>query len=209
MNFFNINSIAFQIFSYNVSYVELLGTLFGLISVWLASRANILNWAFGILNEIFLFVLFYQTQLYADMFLQVYFFVVTIIGWHNWSKKSLKNRILSLSNNIRISIVLIILTGTLALGFFIKNIHIVLPDVFTVPASYPFVDSLIMVMSIIATILLARKQIESWVLWISVDGIATVLYAVKEIWFLSAEYLVFLFIASYGLYNWNKPLKND
>jgi nicotinamide mononucleotide transporter len=207
MNFFNINSIAFQIFSYNVSYVELLGTLFGLISVWLASRANILNWAFGILNEIFLFLLFYQTQLYADMFLQIYFLVVTVIGWYNWSKKSLKNKILSLSNNIRISIVLIIFTGTLALGFFIKNIHFILPDFFTIPASYPFVDSLIMVMSITATILLARKRIESWVLWISVDVIATVLYAVKEIWFLSVEYLVFLFMASYGLYNWNKQVK--
>ena len=74
MTFFDINTIAFEVIGYPVSYVELIGTLFGLISVYFASRANILTWPTGIINEFFLFILFFQVQLYADMFLQVYFF---------------------------------------------------------------------------------------------------------------------------------------
>ena len=84
MNFFEIKNIAFQIWDYPISFVELIGTLFGLASVYFASRANILTWGTGIVNEVFLFILFFQVQLYADMFLQVYFFIVTIYGWYNW-----------------------------------------------------------------------------------------------------------------------------
>ena len=76
MHFFDIASAAFTVIGYPISYVELIGTLFGLISVYFASRANILTWSTGIVNEVFLFILFFQVHLYADMFLQVYFFVL-------------------------------------------------------------------------------------------------------------------------------------
>ena len=88
MAFFDINNIAFEITGYQVSYLEMIGTSFGLLSVYFASRANILTWTTGIINELFLFILFFQVQLYADMFLQVYFFVVTLYGWYNWKQKS-------------------------------------------------------------------------------------------------------------------------
>jgi nicotinamide mononucleotide transporter len=209
MELFNIENIAFQIIGYQVSYVELIATLFGLISVWLASKANILTWHTGIVNEFFLFILFYQTQLYADMFLQVFFFSVTLTGWYNWRKKSVKNRILSISWTKRCQILIIIIICSLITGFFINNIHLYLPEYFPVRASYPFVDSLVMVSSIAATMLLAKKKVESWHLWIGVDIICTVLYFKKGIWFLSLEYFIFLCMAVYGLYHWQKQLKND
>ena len=65
MHFIEIENIAFKILDYPVSYVELIGTLFGLASVYFASRANILTWGTGIVNEIFLFILFFQVQLYV------------------------------------------------------------------------------------------------------------------------------------------------
>ena len=81
MTLFDINNIAYEIIGYQISYVELIGTLFGLISVYLATKTNILTWATGIINELFLFILFFQVQLYADMFLQVFFFVVTPVSY--------------------------------------------------------------------------------------------------------------------------------
>lgn len=74
MSFFDIENIAFQILNYPISYVEFIGALFGLVSVYLAAKANILTWGTGIVNELFLFILFFQVQLYADMLLQVFFF---------------------------------------------------------------------------------------------------------------------------------------
>jgi nicotinamide mononucleotide transporter len=66
-----------------------------------------------------------------------------------------------------------------------------------------------MVSSIIATVLLARKKVENWYLWITVDIVCVGLYFKKGVYFLSLEYIIFLGLASYGLYNWRKQLKND
>jgi nicotinamide mononucleotide transporter len=208
MSFFDIENIAFQVWNYPISYAELIGTLFGMVSVYLASRANILTWPTGIVNELFLFILFFQTQLYADMFLQVYFFAITLIGWCNWERQTVENKILTSSFRTKLILIVILLAGTAFASFLVKNIHIWLPQYFQLPASYPFANSFVMVLSIIATVLLAEKKIESWYFWLTTDAVCTVLYFMKGIYFLSLEYFIFLIIASYGLFNWQKQLKH-
>ncbi len=207
MDFFNINTIAFEVLQYPVSYIELIATLFGLLSVYYATQANILTWSTGLVNVLFLFLLFYQIQLYADMFLQVFFFVVTLYGWSRWKSKAPENKISILPSKTRAILLFLLIIGSFLSGLFFSNIHLYLPQFFKAPASYPYIDSFVMVASIIATILLARKNIESWYLWISIDVVCTVLYYQKEVYFLSLEYLIFLGLASYGCYNWTKERK--
>jgi len=209
MNFFEITNTAFEIWGYPISYVELIGTLFGLVSVYFASRANILTWGTGIVNEVFLFMLFFQVQLYAELFLQLYFFIVTLFGWYKWKSKTGENKISEICFGNRIFLASIILIGTLISGFLFTNIHLYLLEYFKTQAAYPFADSFVMVLSIVATVLLAKKKIENWYLWIAVDLVCVVLYYKKGIYFLSLEYFIFLGLASYGLYLWKKQLNND
>jgi len=208
MSFFEIYNIAFEVFGYPISYVELIGTLFGLISVYFATRANILTWATGIVNEFFLFLLFFQVQLYADMILQIYFFVITLFGWYNWKHKPKKNSITTTNFKTRVFIVFTIITGTLVTGFFFANIHLYFPQYFKIAASFPYADSFVMVSSIIATVLLAKKKIETWYLWILVDIISICLFFKKGIVFLGIEYFIFLGLVTYGLLNWKKEMKH-
>lgn len=208
MTFFDIKNIAFEIIGYQISYVELIGTLFGLLSVYFASRANILTWATGIINEVFLFILFFQIQLYADMFLQVYFFVVTLYGWYNWKQKPKQNSITLTQKKTKIWLASAIIVGTIIAGFLFANIHLYLPHYFKTEAAFPFADSFVMVLSIVATVLLAQKKIETWYLWIIVDIVCVFLFFKKGIVFLALEYLVFLGLATYGLLNWKKQLNN-
>ncbi len=209
MHFFEINNIAFNCLGYPVSFVELIGTFFGLISVYYATRANILTWTTGLVNEVFLFILFYQVQLYADMFLQVYFLLVTLYGWYNWNKKSIENRIIKLNNRTKLLLLTVIILCSLISGIILSNIHLYLPTFFKIQAAYPYIDSFVMVSSVIATVLLAKKKIENWYLWITVNVICVILYYKKGIYFLSLEYFIFLGLASYGLYNWKKQLIYD
>jgi nicotinamide mononucleotide transporter len=208
MTLFDINNIACEIIGYQISYVELIGTLFGLISVYLATKTNILTWATGIINELFLFILFFQVQLYADMFLQVFFFFVTLYGWYNWKQIPKENGITKSLLKTKILIISTIVVGTTLVGFLISNIHLYLPRYFKTEASYPYVDSFVMVSSIIATILLAQKRIETWYIWIVVDIVCVFLFFKKGIAFLALEYFVFLGLASYGFLNWKKQLTN-
>jgi len=208
MTFFEINNIAFTVFNYPISYVELIGTLFGFISVYLASRANILTWGTGIVNELFLFIMFFQIQLYADMFLQVYFFVVTLFGWYNWKKKPEQNSITSIGFKAKLRTTVIIIAGTIIIGFLFSNIHIYLPKYFAIKAAYPYFDSFVMILSILATVLLAQKKIETWHLWIIVDAVCLFLFFKKGVVFLALEYFIFLGMAVNGLFNWKKQLNN-
>jgi nicotinamide mononucleotide transporter len=206
--FFDIKNIIFEVIGYPISYVELIGTIFGLLSVYFASRANILTWATGIVNEVFLFILFFQVQLYADMFLQVYFFIITLYGWYNWKQNPKKSSITSIDFRSKIWILVAIVLGTLISSYFFTNIHLYLPYYFKTEATFPFTDSFVMVLSIIATVLLAQKKIETWYLWIVVDIVCVYLFYKKGIVFLALEYFVFLGLATYGLLNWKKQLKN-
>ena len=209
MHFFETTNIALTVAGYPISYVELMGTLFGLVSVYFATKANILTWATGVVNEVFLFILFFQVQLYADMFLQVYFFIVTLYGWYNWNTRTVENKISVTGTKCRIMLALCIISGTLAAGFLFSNIHLLLPQYFKIKASYPFTDSFVMVLSIMATALLAKKKIENWYLWIVADLVSVILYWKKDVYFLSTEYFIFLGLASYGLYHWKKMLRHD
>jgi nicotinamide mononucleotide transporter len=64
------------------------------------------------------------------------------------------------------------------------------------------------VLSIIAIFLLAQKRIETWYLWILVDIVCVFMFFKKGIVFLGLEYIIFLGMATYGLLNWEKKLKN-
>jgi len=207
MEFFSISNIAFEVLGYAVSWVELIGTIFGLACVYLATVPNILTWPTGIVNEICLFILFFQVQLYADMFLQVFFLFVTLYGWYYWKKEPGEDSITHIRTKDKWWIAGIIMLGTLAAGFLFGNIHEFFPKYFTIAADYPYVDSLVMVLSVIATILLARKKLENWHLWILVDLICVCLFFIKGIYFLAGLYFIFLFIATHGLLNWKKQMQ--
>lgn len=206
MNFFSIENIAFTLMDYPVSYIELIGTLSGLISVYYASKTNILTWPTGIVNEIALFILLFQVQLYADMFLQVYFLVVTLYGWYNWKVRAGDMPVRRLSNKGIVNYSVLQILGTIVIGSLIRQLHNWLPAYFKLPAAFPYVDAGIMTASILATVLLARKQVETWVLWIAVDIVSIVLYYAKGVYFLSLEYLIFLGLATAGLISWKKSM---
>jgi nicotinamide mononucleotide transporter len=214
MNLFSIKNIFFTALGYEMSYLEFFGVLFGLIAVWLSAKANIWSWPLGIVNVILAFFLYYQIQLYPDMFLQVFFFLTNVLGWFRWAnprKGEEDNR-----NELRVSfmnrsqfifIFLIGISGTFLLGVTASRLHEWFPWFFQIPSSFPFIDSFITIMSIVATYFMIQKKVESWVIWILVDIIATYLYFIKGVKFYSLEYLFFTGLAAFGLLNWWKESK--
>lgn len=211
MNFlFDINAVMLTVLNYPLSYAEFLGTLFGLLTVILAARANIWTWPTGIINELFFFIIFFQIQLYANMLLQVIFFITTLYGWYNWSKFSTSKsnlQITSLPFSYMAYIIIFILITSVILAIFIGQLHNLLPSYFTKPAAYPYADAIIMMISIMATLLLAQKKLQSWLLWIINDIICIALYFTQGIYFIAIEYIIFLMIACCGLYHWHKITK--
>jgi len=215
MSFFDINKIFFDLWGYPMSYLEFFGTIAGFVAVFLASRANIWSWPIGLINVTLFFFLFYQVQLYPDMFLQVFFFVTNLMGWWRWThpkpgeedrKKELRVSFMPLKHIVFLGVVGFL--GTVVFGAMASRLHEWFPIVFHKPSAFPYLDSFVTVMSIITTFLMIQKKIESWIIWIVIDVVATYMYFMKGIKFVGIEYLVFCFIATYGLFNWIKEYKS-
>jgi len=215
LNIFDINTVAFTVMDYPMSYLEFIGTIFNLWCVWLTAKGKISSWPIGIVGVIFYIFLFYQINLYSDLFEQFYFLITSFYGWYLWlnlkGKKERNEGELKITKNTlksKITYITITLLGTLLLTYFMKNVHLYFPTIFTEPASYPFIDAFTTVLSFVATILLAKKKVDSWILWILVDIIGIWLYYVKGVKFISLEYLIFLGLATNGLFKWKKELKS-
>lgn len=202
MNFWDVNSVFFNCLNYPVSYLEFTGTVFGFLSVWLATKNNILTWPTGIVNVVCLFSLFYQIQLYPDMFLQIYFFVIIVFGWLHWSKGNIISPLKNLNQKTSAGLLFLIILFSILSGYFFSNIHTVFPTFFSKPSSFPYADSTVLICSIIANALLAKRYVENWLLWIIVNVICIFLYLKKEMLLLTIEYILFLILAIKGFWDW-------
>ncbi len=212
MNFFDINYILFQLPGYSVSVVEFVGTATGLICVIFAAKERVISWPFGIINAVFFFILFYQARLYPDMLLQIYYLGTSFYGWWRWThprgefetdyKDELK--VASIGSSGIIMIVTAVIAVASLAGAGVERVHLWLPVIFPEPAAFPYADSFVAILSIVAQVLLSLKKREAWMLWIIVDVVAAVIYMMKGIYLVSGEYVIFGLIASAGLWNWNK-----
>ena len=70
------------------NYIELFGAITGIIYVILEIRQIIWLWPLGILTSGIYIWVFFSTKFYADMSLQVYYLVISVLGWYWWLKGS-------------------------------------------------------------------------------------------------------------------------
>lgn len=208
---FSINHTLFEFLGYNMNLLELLAALTGLAAVWLAARGNIITWPFAMVNAVLFFILFYQVNLYSGMMLQLFYFSNAIYGWVNWKKDSSgeKKPVTLLKHKQRVLWLAAVFAATVLLAFFMKRIHLIFPDYFPVKATFVYTDAIITVLSIAASVLLARLKLENWILWILIDVVCVAMYAMRGVMLVSIQYAIFFIMASYGFIEWKRKLKTE
>lgn len=77
------------------------------------------------------------------------------------------------------------------------------------PDAFPFWDSTMLVLSIAAMVLMTRKYVENWLLWVIIDVISVVIYAVQGVYAMSLEYVLLTAIALMGSYSWIKSAQRN
>lgn len=225
MDFFSTHNILFHIpigaGGYDLSWIEAVGTIAGLLCIWLASLEKIINYFFGLVNVTLFAIIFFQIQLYASLLLQLFFFAANIYGWYAWSRQTndneaeLKIRWLPLSKAMAWLAICVIAIGLMTR--YIDPVFAVLTRVAVAimqmlglqvtmpvlqPDAFPFWDSCMMVLSIAAMILMTRKYVENWLLWVIINVISVVIFALQGVYAMSLEYLILTFIAVNGSRMW-------
>jgi nicotinamide mononucleotide transporter len=179
-----------------VSPIEVAAFLLGLANVTLVVRRSIWNYPFGLVMVALYAWIFLGAKLYSDALLQLFFFVVQIYGWWHWARAraeagEVRVELLSVSRRLWW------LAGcAVAAGAWGAVMHRY------TDAAYPWWDGTIAVLSVAAQILMSRRCLENWVLWIAVDVLAIGLFAVKGLGPTALLYAIFLVLAIWGLIHW-------
>jgi nicotinamide mononucleotide transporter len=183
-----------------MSVWEWLGTVFGIAGVVLTAKRSVLCWPAWLVSIIAYGVFFTQIKLYADASLQVFFLITSVMGWVTWQKDKAGASETELPvtwtpTRERWAYLVLTVISSVGIGFVF--------DRFT-DAHVPYWDAGCAGISVAAQILMMKRRIESWHLWVVVDVVYTALYATKGAWLTVILYAIFTMIAIGGLREWRR-----
>jgi nicotinamide mononucleotide transporter len=178
--------------------LEIIAFALGVVNVTLVVRRSLWNYPFGLVMVSLYAVIFHDAKLYSDAILQFFFFVVQLYGWANWAQSKGRDGevvVVRLGRAERVLWLFGIVLATAIWGWAMHR--------FT-DAAFPWWDAAVAMLSVAAQILMSRRAIENWVLWIAVDVIAIGLYAAKDLWLTALLYAIFLMLSAWGLIDWRR-----
>tara|TARA_X000000950_G_scaffold241145_1_gene294606 strand:+ start:491 stop:1069 length:579 start_codon:yes stop_codon:yes gene_type:complete len=189
-------------------YLEIIAVLSGIISVWFAKKENILLYPIGTVSVLIWIYLCWIGEIYSQAVINLFFLVMNIYGWYNWSRKdnSEMNKVQIKFSSIKEKILYIIVAALLTLLIYsaLSNIEILNFD-----WKFVLMESFITALNFIAMWLMAWKRVENWVLWIIGDIFCVPLFIFKEYYLSVAQFFIFIIIAFMGYFEWKKKaLKN-
>ena len=180
---------------------EVLAVVFGIASVYLSTRENIWSWPTALVNVALYFVVFFEAKLYADMGLQVVYFVLSLYGWYEWLYGGENRTELHVSRTPRrlgVRLLVIGVASALLLGTLLAR--------FT-DAALPYVDSATTSTSLVAQWMMTRKILENWAVWVAVDVVYVGMFIFKRLYLTAGLYAVFLALAVMGYIQWKRSLE--
>ena len=191
-----------------MNWLEIIAVVFGFVAIWLAAKGKVVNFGIGLVNCVLYMVLFGRVGLYSAMILQGVYFVIDLYGLYSWRKprkeeKELKVSWLTWSQRGWVALI-VVATGVMW-GMGVKYGAQLLPENIQEP-QYPFVDAILTTASIVAQILLTRKKIDNWVMWVLVDVVYIGLFLMVETYWTAGLYVVYTGIAVNAVKMWNEEL---
>ncbi|MCE2843536.1 MAG: nicotinamide riboside transporter PnuC [Novosphingobium sp.] len=179
--------------------LEWLAAGLGVINIALLIFRSQWNFAFAIASVSLYVFIFFESRLYAESGLQVFFIVANIWGWMVW-RRSLgdhedDSRVAVRWLDWRSRVVWLTVTAALSLnlGWLMHKYT---------NAAMPFADSAIAGASVAAQILLGYRRIENWILWIAIDVAAVLLYIDRGLYPTAGLYSGMLVMSLFGLREW-------
>lgn len=188
---------AFTLWGSPVTWIEIVA--FGL-SIWMVvcnMRVNALAWPLAILASLLYALLFAQYKLYGEASLQLFFVVVAGWGWWQWLRGRSPDggslRVRRMSTRLRWVALGATLLAWPLLGWLLDH---------ATDSDVPYLDAWPTAASVTGQVLLGRKLIENWPVWIAVNLVSIGLFAYKGLWLTVILYAVFAAMAVAGWQAW-------
>jgi nicotinamide mononucleotide transporter len=180
--------------------LEFIAFVLGIMSVWFAKKENILVYPTGLIATIITTYLLYIAGYLGDMMINLYFSIMSIYGWWNWTRNNKGEDQLPITrtNTIEkiIGVVLFLITIIVVYGIYTYFDYEIKND--------NYIDILASGIFFTGMWYMALKKIENWALWIIGDIIVVPLYAYRGLGMLALQYLIFTLLAIAAYIEWRK-----
>jgi nicotinamide mononucleotide transporter len=187
-----------------VSLWEIIGTVLGIVGVWLMIRQSIWGWPVGLVQVSVYAWVFFDVRLYSDAILQGFFFVIQVYGWWHWLRggETVTRHlpVTTLSSGARLGWLASGAAVTAGWGELMRR---------TTDAALPHWDAFILMFSLISQWLQARKHLDCWAGWMIVNVVAIGVYWAKDLRLTSGLYLMFLVMAALGWREWRRSMNSN
>jgi len=180
------------------NWLEITAVIFAILYLILAVKQNILCWIAGIISSVLYFFIMQKAGLYMEAYLQVFYVVISIYGWSQWSASNASNPSFIVNtwskyqHMITISIILVL---SLLSGFLLERYT---------DAALPFLDALVSWGAVVATYMVAKKLLENWIYWFVIDATSIFLFIERGLWLSAVLFATYLVIIFFGYQSWNK-----
>lgn len=178
-------------------WYEVVANVINAVSILLAGLNSVHTWWTGILGCVFFALVFFHAKLYADLTLQGFFIVTSIIGWSAWLSKANGAQLPVRRTSGPATLMLLVFAGAVASGYGL------LLHKFT-DAYAPFVDSIVLAFSVLGQCLLMGRRYESWWCWVLVNTIAVPLYISRGLLVTAILYFAFWINSIVALQRWRR-----
>ena len=181
-----------------VTLLEGLACVLSLLMVWANLRVHVVAWPLAIASSLLYALLFVDSRLYGEGGLQIVFVVVSLWGWWQWlrgldhgaplvvRKTGPRGRALALAAT---------LVAWPLLGWLLARVT---------DSDVPYFDALPTAASLTGQVLLARKRVENWPVWLFVNVVSVALFAHKGLWLTALLYALFALLSVAGWRAWQR-----
>lgn len=183
--------------------LQIIGTLLGLLYLWLEYKANIWVWIIGAIMPLVHGILYLTSGIYADAAMQLYYVAAGIYGlvvWRRAPKKKDDGIIKHTPRSWIVSLVAVYAVLHVAIYFFLTE---------CTDSRVPVFDSMSTALSIVAMWMLSRKLVEQWLVWLVVDMISVGLYIYKGIPVTAGLYTLYCILAVVGYMRWRRVARES
>jgi nicotinamide mononucleotide transporter len=192
------------------NYIEVFGAITGVIYVLLEIRQNIWLWPLGIITSSVYIWVFFTSKFYADMSLQGYYLVISVLGWYWWTRgrrgEGEKGR--RGEENIELRVTRLKLRTGIVIAIVFLILFVVMWTVLSRFTDSPVAgwDAFITSLSVVATWMLARKIFEHWYLWVAVNAVSAVVFFSRGLYPTMILYVIYGLMSFIGMIEWRKSL---
>jgi nicotinamide mononucleotide transporter len=195
---------AFTLWGSPVTWLEIVAFALAIAMVLANLRVNPVAWPLAIASSLLYALLFADARLYGEAGLQFVFIAVAFWGWWQWLRgRGADGAALAVHRLARRGALIATAVTLIAwplLGTLLAR---------GTDSTTPYAEALATVASVTGQILLGRKVLENWGVWLGVNVFSVGLFASKALWLTALLYALFALLSVAGWRAWSRRLVQD